>query len=113
MTKIGSFVFFGFPPAGSGVSPKSRMVRYFSSRSGISAPGHVKNRVTLSCADSEGSRPRICGVAPEILRRLRGFSMTWSLCRGSLRAKSYDTSMRAIVFDRPGDESVLHPGEVD
>jgi hypothetical protein len=35
MTKIGSFVFFGFPPAGSGVSPKSRMERYFLSRSGM------------------------------------------------------------------------------
>src|SRR3954469_13786858 len=35
MTKIGSLPFFGFPPAGSGVSPKSRIVRYFFRRSGM------------------------------------------------------------------------------
>jgi hypothetical protein len=35
MTKMGSFVFFGLPPAGSGVSPKSRIDLYFLSRSGI------------------------------------------------------------------------------
>ena len=35
MTKSGSFDFFGLPPEGSGVAPKSRMERYFFSESAM------------------------------------------------------------------------------
>src|ERR1700692_3798204 len=41
MTKIGNFVFFRLPPDGSGVSPKSRIERYFLRRSVMQSRGNA------------------------------------------------------------------------
>src|SRR5437879_1706853 len=66
MTKMGSFVFFGLPPEGSGVTPKFRIWRYFLSESGM--------------ITSRGLRVASCGAW---FRRLRAGERTTEAQRGT------------------------------
>src|ERR1051325_10403274 len=94
MTKMGSFVFFGCPPEGSGVAPRSRILRYFLR----SSSAMLTHPVILRREDAEGSAPsRRCARSGRILRRLRG---SWCPSFRPLRLSRPRLRRRALLRRR-------------